>query len=316
LAERALIDTAVAYFVEVAERGSFTSAARALSVSQPSLSVAVKKLEEELGTPLLHRGARGVSPTRAGELLLARAREASRALRAAREEIGALGTEPVGAFLLGCHESLGTYVLPGFMARFLASHSRIELSLFNATSREVELAIVERRVDLGLVVNPGGHPDTVVRPLFEDRVCFVAATELTRGGDAGVSKKEKSKAAEVLLARHPLFHVPAIRQTQALLAELASRGTSVHRGVACSSMELVKSLVLDGAGIGILPYRVATHGVAEGKLEVLSPFLPRFDDRITLVWRADAPETAGLRSLIDALLAHGRAMPALPPALR
>ncbi len=316
MADRVLIDPALVYFVEVAERGSFTAAARALAVSQPSLSVAVKKLEEELGASLLHRGARGVSVTRAGELLLARAREASRALRAAREEIGALGTEPAGAFVLGCHESLGTYVLPGFMARFLARYPRIELSLFNATSREVEQAIVDRRVDLGLVVNPAGHPDTVVRALFEDRVCFVAATELARGAATSLPKKTRAKAAEALLAHHPLFHVPAIRQTQALLAELASRGTKVQGGVACSSMELVKSLVLDGAGIGILPYRVATHGVAEGRLEVLSPFLPRFDDRITLVWRADTPETAGLRALLDALLAHGRAMRPLPPPLR
>jgi DNA-binding transcriptional LysR family regulator len=77
-------------------------------------------------------------------------------------------------------------------------------------------------------------------------------------------------------------------------------------------MELVKSLVLDAAGVGVLPYRVAAHGVAEGRLRPLSRDLPGFDDRITLVWRADAPMTAGLRTVLDDLLAHGRAMPALP----
>jgi len=81
-------------------------------------------------------------------------------------------------------------------------------------------------------------------------------------------------------------------------------------------MELVKSLVLDGAGVGILPYRVASRGVAKGRLEELSRDLPSFDDRIALVWRADAPMTAGLRVVVDALLARGRNMPELPNALR
>ncbi len=300
-----LLDPGLVYFVEVASHGSFSAAAEALRVSQPSVSVAVKKLEERLDTQLFHRHARGVKLTPAGERLLSRAREAGRALDAARDEIDSLQTEPRGSFVLGCHESLGTYVLPGFMGRFLERYPDIQIALHNANSKNIEDAIVERTVDLGLVVNPARHPDCVVRDLFADRVTFVVAEALM---------KQRKKPLSVLIER-PLFFVPALRQTQVLLAELASREIPVGRTVACSSMELVKSLVLDGAGVGVLPYRVAAHGVAEGKLRPLSRKLPGFDDQITLVWRADAPMTAGLRTVLDALLAHGKKMPKLPRAL-
>jgi len=73
----------------------------------------------------------------------------------------------------------------------------------------------------------------------------------------------------------------------------------------CSSLELVKSLVLDRVGIGILPRRVAEHRTAR-KLRTLSPPLPLFRDRIALVRRYDVPRTAAIRAVIDSLLARAR----------
>ncbi|MEM9069918.1 MAG: LysR family transcriptional regulator [Myxococcota bacterium] len=295
------LETALAQFAAVAEHGSFSAAAKALHVSQPTLSVAVRKLEERLRTQLFHRDSRGVTLTPAGTLLVQRVRQATQVLRAARDEIAALADEPRGEFVLGCHESLGTYLLPGFMGRFLEQYPEITLSLHNANSKDVEAAILERRIDLGLVVNPGMHPDTVVRELFRDAVTFVVARRLAR------------KSADTLFDRYPILHVPSLRQTQAILDAMQPRPL---RTLACSSLELVKSLVLDGTGVGVLPYRVASHGVAKGRLEVLAGELPRYDDRIALVWRADVPMTVGLRTLLDALLEHGASMEALPEVLR
>jgi len=78
----------------------------------------------------------------------------------------------------------------------------------------------------------------------------------------------------------------------------------------------VKSLVLDGVGIGILPYRVARHGVSAGRLIHLGDDQPVFDDLITLVRRYDLPMTAGARVLIDGIRQHAAAMPGVPEILR
>ena len=302
MSEELSLESALAHFVAVVEHGSFTAAARSRHVSQPSLSVAVRKLEERLGTPLLHRHARGVEVTRAGAILLERARQAHSALEAAGDEIAALHSEPRGRYRLGCHESLGTYFLPGFMGPFLARHPAIDLTLFNANSAQVEAAIVAREIDLGLVVNPGRHPDTIVRPLFDDQVLFVASAKVSR------ARADDAEALQSL----PLLHVPAIRQTGHLLDRLRQEGLEPRRPIACSSMALVKSLVLDGTGIGILPWRVASHGVPRGRLRALD--LPRYDDTIALVWRADAPNTAAMGELRDAIRRQGEALAALEPS--
>ena len=306
MSEPDLLATPLRYFACVAEHGSFTAAARELHVSQPSLSVAVKKLEEALGTALLHRGRQGVTPTRAGEILLEHTRQADRTLEAAKEELLALETEPRGKFTLGAHESLAAYLLPGFMARFLERHPKIELSLHNGNSRDVEQAVVERRIDVGLVVNPTRHPDCVVVDLFEDRVGFVVASALRR--------REKGSAS-ALIGRVPLVHVPVLRQTQYLLGALAKTGVEPPSQLTCSSMELVKSLVLDGVGVGVLPFRVASHGVSAGRLVRLGDSLPVFSDIISLVRRYDLPMTAGARVLVDGLREHGAAMPPLDDVL-
>ena len=197
---------------------------------------------------------------------------------------------------MGCHESLGTYFLPGFMGPFLSRHPAVELTLYNANSVQVEEAIVAREIDLGLVVNPGRHPDTVVQPLFADQVVFVATAKVARG---------LSDPAETV-ATLPLLHVPAIRQTGHLVDELRRAGTEPRRMIACSSMALVKSLVLDGTGVGILPWRVASHGVPRGRLQALD--LPRYDDQVALVWRADSPSTAALEALRSAIRDQGAAL--------
>lgn len=294
-----LAPSSLRYFVAVAEGGSLTGASRALRVSQPSLTVAIRKLEEELGTKLFLRTSRGVRLTSTGEALLRHARQVLRALADARTEIEGLESEPRGRFTLGCHESLGAYFLPGFMGAFLERHPAIELALWNGNSRDVQRAVVERVVDVGVVVNAEPHPDCVVQSLFADRVELIVASSL---------KRTARRDPLALLRTHPLLYVPALRQVQYLLGALEQRGLRASRPLPCSSMELVKSLVVDGAGVGILPRRVASHRVAADALVVLDASLPTYDDAISLVRRFDLHTTAAARLLLDALRDHGRAM--------
>lgn len=299
MAADALAPTALRYFLAIAEVGSFTAASRALHISQPSLTVAIRKLEQELGTSLFVRTSRGVQLTSTGHALLRHARSVVRALSDARTEIEGLESEPRGRFTLGCHESLGAYFLPGFMAPFLAAHPAIELALWNGNSRDVQRQVIDRAVDVGIVVNAEAHPDCVVSPLFLDRVELIVATEL---------RKTARRDPRALLASHPLLYVPELRQVQYILGALEKEGVRATRHLPCSSMELVKSLVIDGTGVGILPRRVAGYRVGQGELAPLSDALPSYDDTIMLVRRFDLHTTSAARLLVDALLAHGRAM--------
>jgi DNA-binding transcriptional LysR family regulator len=290
-----LVPAAIRVFAAVAEHGAVTAAARALGLSQPAVSAAIHKLELELETTLLLRTSRGVTLTATGQALLEHARRIERAAIEARREIGGLEDEPRGRFTIGCHESLGAYFLPPLFAHFFVAHPAIDLVLSNANSRDVERAVIERRIDFGVVVNPDQHPESIVTPLFVDRVAIVAHEALL---------KKKQPAA--LIGEQALVHVPALRQTQFILGALDQAGIVPKRTVPCVSLELVKSLVLDRAGLGILPLRVARYHTPKDTVRVVGKDLPAFDDRICLVRRADLHVTAAARLVLDAFAARGR----------
>lgn len=287
-----LLPSPLRYFLAIAEHGSFTGAARALRMGQPALTAAIHTLEKELGTTLFLRTSRGATLTATGSELVIHARGLSQRASELRHAISDLEGTPKGRFVIGCHESLGAYFLPGFARRFLPEHPAIEISLWNGNSRDVMGAVVSRVVDLGIVVNPEPNPDCVIIPLFSDRVELLALASLVKKGDVDAS--------------YPLLYVPVLRQTQWILERLPA-ALKERRHLACSSMELVKSLVADGAGIGILPRRVASHGLPNGRLKPLA-HAPGFDDRIALVRRADLHETRAARLVIDALKAQGKAL--------
>jgi DNA-binding transcriptional LysR family regulator len=293
---RDLDPPALAALLAVIETGSFTEAANALRVSQPAVSLAIKRLEERLGTALLVRTRKRVMASRPGEVLAAGARQAFEAMGNAVAQIENENAEPSGRVILGAHESLAAYSLPAFMARFLREYPKVELKLWNGRSMEVEAELVAGRVDLALIVNASRHPDLIVVPVFDDSVELVHT----------IATRRREDPAKVL-GELPIIYVPELTQSQQILAQVQKRGIATPRLLPCSSLELVKSLVLDEVGVGILPRRVAQHGTRR-KLYTLSPPMPLFRDRIALVRRFDVPTTAAIRCVLDGLSAHCRAI--------
>lgn len=286
-----LLTAPLRYFLAIAEAGSYTGAARALGMSQPALTAAMNALERELQTTLFLRTARGARLTATGQELVLHARGLAQRTSELRHALLDLEGAPRGRFVLGCHESLGAYFLPGFARRFFPAHPRVEISLWNGNSRDVMDAVVARKVDVGIVVNPMPHPECVIVPLFSDRVELLVRA---RGRAAAAPLPESL----------PLVYVPVLQQTRWILERL-SEPLRARRHLTCSSMELVKSLVVDGAGIGILPRRVASHGLPANTLRTVAS-APGYDDRIALVRRADMHETRAARLLLDALRARGK----------
>lgn len=286
------------YFRTIAECGSMTAAARVLQVKQPTVTVAVKNLEEELRTTLFARTRSGVTLTATGEALLRYAHDVLLLVEQAERAVKGLETEEVGRFVIGCHESLGAYFLPEFLLRWLEEAPHIEVSLWAGTSAAVEDAVLGRQVDFGIVVNARQAPDLVIVELFRDAVdVFVAAHLL-----AAAPPWE-------LLRTRPLVFAGRIEQCRALIEQLAAAGLSPSRMLPCGDLELTKSLALAGVGVALLPRRVAAHG-QRGKLVRLDPSLPHFPDKISLIYRADLHRTRAATRLKDALVAHGRQLDA------
>lgn len=289
--------TQLRYFQTIAQHGSMTAAARTLHVSQPSLTVAIQNLEQELKTTLFLRDRRGVSLTETGRSLLEHASEVFRLLEEAEQQILGLEQEELGRFVIGCHESLGAYFLPKFMSRFFRESSKIDLALWNGPSASVRDAVLSREVQFGLVVNPIPHPDLVLVELFKDAVdVFVSAEEPARETMADAAKRFNEGT---------LLYAGRVTQCQELIAKLAAQDLVAPKQLVCGDLEMVKSLALAGIGVALLPRRVAAYW-QEGKLRRLHPDLPFIPDTIHLLYRADMHKTRGAMKVKDALVAYGR----------
>jgi molybdate transport repressor ModE-like protein len=296
------------YFQAIARCGSMSAAARELRVTQPTLTVAMKHLEEKFGTTLVLRGRSGVTLTRTGQELLHHVEEIFSLLSRAEQRISGLEMGEVGSFSVGCHESLGAYFLPEFMLGFMRSSPGIEIRLWNGSSASVVGAVLGREVDFGLVVNPRPHPDLVLVELFKDAVDLFVSTAAPgippedAGGGAG---DDGFGAAAALLRAGPLVFAGRVSQCQDLIDRLAAERLLPTRLLSCGDLEMVKSMALAGLGVALLPRRVAAYGQA-GKLRRLHPSLPFFPDIICLVYRADFHRTRAAVRLKEALITHGR----------
>jgi DNA-binding transcriptional LysR family regulator len=151
-------------------------------------------------------------------------------------------------------------------------------------------AAVHFGVDAGVWLRP--HQELVIVPMFRDVMSVVCARRRPR-------------------AAVPLFYVPRIPSSEKVIEALRARGKLPERVVPCGDLELVKSLVLHGAGIGIVPWRVATYGTPLGALRLADPALPFEVDIATLFYRADLHRTRGAMLVRDELVRRGKELDAV-----
>lgn len=161
------------YFLEVVEAGSFTRAAAALHVAQPSVSSAIRALERELGAPLLHRSRGAVTTTTAGETFLPWARQVLADCDAGRNAVSELLGLRGGRVAIGATPSLTTSVLPQVLGQFHFRYPQVSVTLHEAGSQDLVTRLEHAQLDLALVILPVTPHWVRTTPLFEEDLLVV-----------------------------------------------------------------------------------------------------------------------------------------------
>lgn len=163
-------------FAAVVRHGGFTRAAEALHLAQPAVSAQVRRLEAELGTPLLHRTTRTVRLTRAGELLLDHAERILGEVEAARADLDRLAGTMRGHVRLGAIQALEPLDLPAALAAFAGRYPGVTLGLGSGPGRHLTDELDAGRIDLALAPIPEDVPERfAVRPLFTEELVAVTS---------------------------------------------------------------------------------------------------------------------------------------------
>ncbi len=226
----------------VAQVGSFTQAARAGAVSQPTLSAQVRALEASYGVALFNRSGRGVTLTPMGQSLLA----VSTQLFAAEEEASALlaGARVLTRGQLRVAADSPTHVMP-LLAELRRRHEGLTFTLRTGNSSEVIHRVLDFEADVGVTARQTSDPRIFSRPLRQDRLVLFVPARHAWARRAGVAMADLREQDLVIRERGSVTR-------EVFEARLAERGVRPRRLIEVQTREAVREAVIAGFGIGIV----------------------------------------------------------------
>jgi DNA-binding transcriptional LysR family regulator len=257
-------------FLEVAERGHVTRAAEALGMSQSAASAAVATLEASYQTKLFDRVGRGIQLTETGQKFLREARAVLDRAAMARSVLQDLAGSPTGPVAIAASQTIATYWLPRRLAAFHAAHPRVRLNVVIRNTQEVESAVVEGEVNIGLVEGPTRHPALIRKQIDRDHIVLVTASDRPRLPVNALGRLDLRAINWVIRE--------AGSGTRRGLEELASReGLSLddlNIFLVLPSNEAVREAIVAGAGATIISRHVVASAIAAGTLTEIPIELP------------------------------------------
>ncbi len=249
-------------FVKVAQLGSFSKAADALFLTQPTVSEHIRGLEEELGIRLLDRLARGAAPTKAGQLLLRYAQRILELHREARQALDQFQGRLSGELVVGASTIPGEYVLPGLIGRFKEKYPDIAISLLIGDSQGVVDWVLEGRVEVGVVGAQIPHRALEYRELMPDELVVVVSAAHPWHGRKTTTLDEVRQEPLIIRergsgSRHTL---------ERALAEVGLDLSAFRVAGEMGSTQAIKQAVKAGVGISLISKRAVTEECEHGIL--------------------------------------------------
>lgn len=284
------------FVLAVAEEGNFSRAAERCFVSQPALSVAVRKLEEELGLTLFERSHAQVAVAPGAEPLIAQAR---RVLEEA-ERLGELarlgGDQLAGPFTLGVIFTIGPYVLPSLVTALKKRAPKMPLMVEENITDTLLARLAAGKLDAALLALPVLVPGLEFQPLYDEPFSTVVPAGHPWTKRPWIEPHELAAENVLLLdSGHCFSH-----QVAEACPELTRKGRAPTAG---NSLETIRNMVATGLGVSVLPCSALTARYRHPLLKAVPFKDPAPSRRVALVWRKSYPRTHALDVMAQAIRA-------------
>lgn len=283
------------YFISVAEIGSFTRAAQACYVAQPSLSQQIRKLEEELGQPLFERLGRRVRLTPAGRILYEHAAGILSSLAEARDALRDPSRLREGEIQVAAIPTVAPYLLPRLLRAFTRSFRRAEVTVHEDFTAEIVRHCAAGDVDLGIIALPIEDDRLAVEPLFSENLLVAIPSKHALARKRRITLEELTKERFVLLSEIHCLGAQVVRMCE-------RQGCTP--AVTCRSAQLltVQELVGLGQGVSLVP-EMAARLDRSGKIVYRSLSGAKATRTLAMIWnkrRYQRPLVEGLVQTIRA----------------
>ena len=308
--------TELKYIVAVARERHFGKAAEACHVSQPTLSVAVKKLEEELELKLFERSANEVTVTPLGDEVVRQA-QAVLEQAASIKEIAKRGKDPLaGALRLGVIYTIAPYLLPELVKNVIARTPQMPLMLQeNFTVKLLEM-LRTGEIDCAILAEP--FPDTglAVAPLYDEPFVAAVPSNHALAGSVSVTAEQLKSETMLLLGTGHCFR-DHVLEVCPEFARFSSNAEGIRKSFEGSSLETIKHMVAAGMGVTLVPRLGVPAGSLESKpkrrreQDNYVRYIPIVDEgggepptrRVVLAWRRSFTRYEAIAALRNAIYA-------------
>lgn len=294
--------TELKYIVAVARERHFGRAADACFVSQPTLSVAIRKLEDELGVQLFERGSSEVSVTTIGEQIV---EQAQRVLEQAGtiKEIAKQGKDPLdGPLKVGVIYTIGPYLLPALVRRMISDAPTMPMLLQeNFTTKLLEL-LRQGEIDVAILADPFNAQGLVSQPLYDEPFVVAVPAGHPLSSRKAVPASLLKSETMLLLGTGHCFR-DQVLEVCPELSRFSQTSAGIQKTFEGSSLETIRHMVASGIGITVLPWMAMP---AQPKADPLLRYV-RFESpaplrRVCLAWRKSYSRAAAVAKLRESIL--------------
>jgi len=295
---------ALRYFIEVVRQQSFTRAADALFVTQPTISKMVRQLEDELGSPLILREGRSFRLTDAGRVTHERGLDVLAAMNRLRTELADLSALVQGELVVGVPPMAGGAFFAPVVNAFRQRYPKVELQLVEDGAQAIESRVRTGQLEIGVAVLPVDPAAFSSISCIRDRLCLVAPAGSRWQGRAGVRLKEFADQPMILYPEDFTLSHRVADAYRKLGKPVKIAGRSAH-------WDLIVALVAAGLGLALLPERVI-RSVDRNLFDIV----PLDDESLVwhlgLIWKQDTYLSHAARAWLELtreLLGAGRPAP-------
>jgi LysR family hydrogen peroxide-inducible transcriptional activator len=282
--------TELRYIVALHQTGHFGKAAERCHVSQPTLSIAIKKLEDELGIALFERGRTHVSTTPVGQRVVQQAQVVLEQADRIRE-LADVGRDPLGSRLsIGAIYTVGPYLFPCFVPGLHQIAPGMPLYIEESYTAVLREKLRAGTLDAIIVALPFTEPDVVTQVLYEEPFVVLMPGDHRLAKQEVITQKQLEKETVLLLGEGHCFRDQVLQSCPGVRKGLGNADAQLQSVIEGSSLETLKLMVASHLGITVLPMSAAQTGSYGAGTLVTRPFADPAPRRtVALAWRASFP---------------------------
>ena len=294
--------TELKYIVAVAREKHFGRAAEACFVAQPTLSVAIKKLEDELGVPIFERGGTEISVTPIGEQIIAQAEHVLEQT-ATIKNIAKQNKDPlVGPLRLGIIYTIAPYLLPQLVRSMIEEVPQMPLVLQeNFTVRLIEL-LRAGELDAAIMALPFPEQGLMVQPLYDEPFVVAMPRHHQWADRSAISSADLKTETMLLLGAGHCFR-DQVLEVCPEMSRFSNSGAGIARTFEGSSLETIRHMVASGIGITVLP-KASTPSITDpdSMLRYIPFEQPLPSRRVVIAWRKSFTRSGAIEAVRQAVL--------------